>query len=824
MKYCWKCPLLFVMFALALSLTAAAVDLDTDTRLMCYLEREAGVLPDVSLMGGVGDELTGFEAALYAKLKAFVQEVAAGERQSTEIKLKISELGDYSLVKEEIPEKLKKVHMCLKADCPYDLYWHDFYHTPVSGNEVVLSGKVVEMIVRFPVSPVYKVSDYQVRNDLAELLATVRETARGIVNANTVKKDYEKLEAYKDAICEMVSYDNENSSAGELINAFDGNPDTNIACEGYSKALKYLCDLSTFRDPGFASYLVSGKTSASGAHMWNHVTLGGRNYLTDVTWCDSNGTKNGNYSAYFMAHALEEHNTPQTGYTIQRNNPDKPSDTYVLTDIDYLNMYDKSASLLTLSTAPYALPEENIIASGSCGAKGDNVTYALDNLGVLLISGSGDMANYTADSPAPWEEYKGRIGSVWIESGVTSIGNYAFQGCSASAVNIPASVKRVGYVAFYQSSLTAVDMPEGVTTIADYAFQECGYLSSVKIPKSVTSIGKQAFYGDAALQSITIPEGVSILSDYAFYKCGSLSGVTLPDSVINIGYAAFYDCHSLKSVSLPGKLTTISDYAFCKCAGLEAVTMPDTIISIGIQAFSGCSCLESIVIPSGVSVIQDKTFYECVSLTEITLSDSIAGIGDYAFYGCASLSDVTMSENAAIIGKCAFYKCSSLKRITIPNGVTAIRDYTFRECAALTEITMGGNVAEIGYAAFYACSKLATVHYGGTPAQWEQLKAAKGEFNAPLDSVRVDFQSGVTVSGVLVSGNAVKATVKGADGNASVFCGVFSDSGKMIAVRCAQVTGEVNYQFRFDEQRFDYARVFVLANDFRPMCEAVRGT
>ena len=812
------------MFALLLSATAAAVDLDADTRLMCYLEREAGVLPDAALMGGVGDELTGIEAALYAKLKAFVQEVAAGERQSTEIKLTISELGDYSLTKEELAEKLTKVHACLKADCPYDLYWYDYYSNPMTRNMVVLSGKVVEVIVRFPASPAYRVSDYEIRDDLAELLSTVRSNARSIVNANTGKADYEKLEAYKDAICEMVSFDGNNSAAGELINAFDGNPDTNIACEGYSKAFKYLCDLSSFRNSNFACYLVSGRTSDSGTHMWNHVTLGGNNYLTDVTWCDSNGTKNGNYGLYFMVHALEGHNTPQTGYTIQKNNPDKPSDTYTLTDIDYLNMYDKNASLLTLSTTAYELPEEKIIASGSCGAKGDNVAYALDSLGALVISGSGDMANYTAESPAPWDEHKGSIETVWIESGVTSIGNYAFQGCSASTVNIPASVKRVGYAAFYQSSLTAVDMPEGVTTIADYAFQECEYLSSVKIPKSVTSIGKQAFRGDAALQSITIPEGVSIISDYAFWDCGSLSGVTLPDSVINIGYAAFYNCHSLTNVSLPGKLTTISDYAFCNCAGLEAVTMPDTLISIGASAFSGCAALESIVIPSGVSVIQDKTFYGCASLTEITLSDRVMGVGDYAFYGCASLSEVTMSRNVTVIGECAFYKCQSLKRIVIPDGVTAIHAHTFRECAALTEITIPGNITEIGYAAFYACSKLATVHYGGTPAQWEQLKAAKGEFNAPLDSVKVDFLSGVTVSGVSVSGNAVKATVKGAGGNAAVFCGVYGNGGKMIAVRSAQVTGESDYQFQFGGQKFDYAKVFVLDNDFRPLCEAVRGT
>ena len=60
-----------------------------------------------------------------------------------------------------------------------------------------------------------------------------------------------------------------------------------MVCEGYSKAFKYLCDLTwTGSDSEVACYLPTG-TMDGGDHMWNIVSIGGVNYLTDITNCDS---------------------------------------------------------------------------------------------------------------------------------------------------------------------------------------------------------------------------------------------------------------------------------------------------------------------------------------------------------------------------------------------------------------------------------------------------------------------------------------------------------------------------------------------------------
>ena len=102
--------------------------------------------------------------------------------------------------------------------------------------------------------------------------------------------------AYAEYIKNAVSYNyaaaDENNGypygdPWQLIYVFDGNPDTNVVCEGYSKAFKYLCDLTwTGSDPEVACYLPTG-TMDGGAHMWNIVSIGGVNYLTDITNCDS---------------------------------------------------------------------------------------------------------------------------------------------------------------------------------------------------------------------------------------------------------------------------------------------------------------------------------------------------------------------------------------------------------------------------------------------------------------------------------------------------------------------------------------------------------
>lgn len=254
------------------------------------------------------------EKSIYAALKTAVAEIAAGTRASTEITLddwsmsfSYVDLGldasaDITAVKAAVKIafansiSINKILSSLLADCPYELYWFDKtegtfwgYSISADGSQCTLSSLCISM----PVASAYAYDTYKTDTTKTGATSIAVANARAIVTENEGKSDYEKLVAYRDKICELVSYDhdaanNEDTPYGDpwqLIYVFDNDSNTNVVCEGYAKAFQYLCELSEF-DGDVICYTISGYM-LGGSHMWNHVTIGGKNYLVDVTNCDA---------------------------------------------------------------------------------------------------------------------------------------------------------------------------------------------------------------------------------------------------------------------------------------------------------------------------------------------------------------------------------------------------------------------------------------------------------------------------------------------------------------------------------------------------------
>ena len=293
-----------------------------------------------------------------------------------------------------------------------------------------------------------------------------------------------------------------------------------------------------------------------------------------------------------------------------------------------------------------------------------------------------------------------RLIGVRIEGSVTTIGNFAFEGCSSlTSVTIPSSVTSIGESAFENSGLTSITIPSSVTTISNYAFFGCTSLTSITIPSSITSIGNQAFRNCTSLTSITIPSSVTTIGDFAFFGCTSLTSVTLPSSVTTIGDFAFFGCTSLTSVTLPSSITSISIGLFGTCTSLPSITIPSSVTSIGVEAFFGCTSLTSVTLPSSITSIGESAF-EGSGLTSITIPNSITSISDFAFYECTSLTSVTIGNSVTNIGERAFRQCTSLTSVTIPSSVTSIDFAAFSYCEALTSIVIPSSVTSIGESAF----------------------------------------------------------------------------------------------------------------------------
>jgi hypothetical protein len=384
------------------------------------------------------------------------------------------------------------------------------------------------------------------------------------------------------------------------------------------------------------------------------------------------------------------------------------------------------------------------VASGTTGECTWTLTRLISSDYTLTISGNGAMGNYTTYSFSPWYKYQstysgGRIKTVDIQQGVTSIGDYAFYGCPITDVTISNSVTSIGGNAFSGcTGLTSVTIPDLVTTIGNYAFSACSGLTSVEIPNSVTDIGYNAFYYCTSLTSVIIGNSVTNIGGAAFSYCSGLTSVTIPNSVTAIGGMTFQRCSGLTSVTIGNSVTDIGNYAFDDCSGLTSVTIGNSVTDIGEAAFRYCTSLTSIIIPNSVTSIGSGAFRGCTGLTSVTIGNSLTDIGDNAFDNCTGLTTVNFnavncnamgSSNKPVFSGCsafvtlnigsevitipsyAFYNCNSLISVGIGNSVTSIGGNAFSGCTGLTAITIPNSVTSIGGNAFSSCSGLTTVNF-----------------------------------------------------------------------------------------------------------------
>ncbi len=194
-----------------------------------------------------------------------------------------------------------------------------------------------------------------------------------------------------------------------------------------------------------------------------------------------------------------------------------------------------------------------------------------------------------------------------------------------------------------------------VTTIEDYVFSGHEEIKELKMPSSITAIGKEAFSRCTALSSIEWSNNLASIGEQSFAYCDSIEILSLPQSVETIGRASFGACKSLKTVDLGGT------------------------VNIGPYAFSQDVMLVSVVLNEGLKVIGEYAFDHCEALTEIDIPSSVEDIGGYAFI-YAPLEKVTLSEgsNSAKIGNSAF-NFTKIVSMTIPGNYVELGDFVLED-------------------------------------------------------------------------------------------------------------------------------------------------
>ena len=373
--------------------------------------------------------------------------------------------------------------------------------------------------------------------------------------------------------------------------------------------------------------------------------------------------------------------------------------------------------------------------------------------------------------------------SIEIPNSVTSIGNDAFRGCTglkevhigdlAAWCNISFGSSNANPL-YYAKNLylnneliTELTIPNSVTSIGSYAFSGCSGLTSIEIPISVKSIGEKAFENCTELKTVynfstfTFSKG-SIYNGYVAYYAdkvynapngfidgdfiwyenedgmtlagylGNATELTLPadykgKSVTNIGEDAFHGCTGLKSITIPNSVTSVGEDAFAGCTNVEKLYLDCAEVG---DWFSGVSAMKEVTIGNGVTTVVASAFSACTGLekvcinnlavwcgidfgsadanplyyaknlylngellTSLTLPAEVAEVKDYAFYNCNSVTNIDIINNIKSIGNSAFYGCNDLETLYISNTIESIDDYAFAECNNLLEIKISSKKA-----------------------------------------------------------------------------------------------------------------------------------
>lgn len=366
----------------------------------------------------------------------------------------------------------------------------------------------------------------------------------------------------------------------------------------------------------------------------------------------------------------------------------------------------------------------------------ETVTYFGTTYSVVGIDGSAFRA--CAD-----------LTSVTIPKSVSSIGTYAFYGCSAlefidynaTSVSDFTSSNYVFYNAGQSGSGITLNIGKDVKKIPAYLMNPYG--SSSYIPKlkklifsddcSCTSIGSYAFYY-SSIESVVLPSKVTAVGSYAFAENPSLTTCIFDKNLTSIGSYAFSGCKKLTDIIIPDKVISIGTYAFNNCSGITSLSLGEAVTNIGSYSFYGLNNLVEINYncrkPQDLAS-SNYVFYKAGSTSgKITLNigEKATYIPEYLFfpYSSSSYAPTITSINYAdscildSIGAYAFEYCNKLTSLRIPSSVKMVGVYAFAECSTLKNLTIddADETLYIGYGSgkkgvnvFYN-SPLTTLYYG----------------------------------------------------------------------------------------------------------------
>lgn len=720
-----------------------------------------------------GNSFSGPAAVVYNMLKSAAQEIADGERDYSIVQITKEDAGVQDVkwsrfdlgvdaifegegMSNELVEGVRplienqfleltefySVLNDLLYSEPYLFYWYDKsvelnMSFQIGGEEREYKNPdtqycwINHVYIRFPVTSEYAGTEaYSV--DTTKTGSTIQavNNAALIVEQNTELNDLGKLNAYRTAICDLVSFDETAASVQgaygnpwQMINVFDGDPSTNAVSEGYAKAFQYLCNSTVFSSE-LTCYTVTGTKmvgNESEPHMWNIVTMEDeRNYLVDITSCDTGAI--GADNLLFLA--TPSSGSVSDGYSFVCNDE---TVTYTY-DSDTLSVY--TTDELTLSGDSY---DENAYYLYDADTQTLTITRNTPN----FVSDSSWSLNYDT----PWVSYKDQIKNIRLAYTVDTIGEGSFCGLSQLEnvswygnpdYSYTPSILSYGKNSFRNcTSLQGqgvfgneFDVFAGTDEIGDYAFSGCTSLNVNRIVLSADTVGTEFASGVHTEE---------LVFNYTPYSSGvnepQVSGASLSGLKVGTVYAnntpsgygqglwgwyadgdALYVGQEMLVEDtwtyVPQTLWLVAEDVTSltvksPSAYLNVLQMNETITHLSVpymtqidsNTFVGMRNLQTLQIPKGAS-IKGSPFQACLSLASITnvpeenqsggepndeeqLVTGTISVG--AFIGCHSLGKLLWSDESTFttLPYNCFASCESLTEVRLPSSLETVADYAF---------------------------------------------------------------------------------------------------------------------------------------------------
>ena len=258
-------------------------------------------------------------------------------------------------------------------------------------------------------------------------------------------------------------------------------------------------------------------------------------------------------------------------------------------------------------------------------------------------------------------------------------------------------------------SLTIGNNNNNITDISNNAFKNCSSLSTISIPKSITSVSNTANIFSGTNSTITIKGNNSgtTIPNNLFYGDTSMNIINIDSSITGIGTSTFQNCSNLNSININSNNITMvtNNNAFSGTNSAITITGSSTPTTIPANMFYGDLSLNSIDITSNITDISSNAFYGCSNLNYINMpnANTITTVGSSAFAG---VQNVLLNTN--IIPPSMFLNDASLNTVYFTNIVTDISSNAFNGCTGLKYINLN-NVQMIRSFAFNGCNNLKNV-------------------------------------------------------------------------------------------------------------------